>query len=97
MVTADHSRDRRVDALHTTRSEVRPPVLCQVVPRSAKPVGTEADNPYSPREWPRTPVSRPAEPVPLRPTPADLSMITNQVLTEIDRRLIAHHERRGRG
>lgn len=96
-VIADRSRAHHVDAMHTSRSEIRPPALSQVVPRPAKSVGTDGENPYSPRELPRTPVSQPAEPVPLRPTPADLSVITNQVLTEIDRRLIAHHERRGRG
>lgn len=95
--TAGRSRGHRVDAVNTTRSEVRPPALSQVVPRPAKSVQTESENRFSPSELPRTPVPRPVEPVPLRPTPADLSVITNQVLTEIDRRLIAHHERRGRG
>jgi hypothetical protein len=95
--TADRSRDHRVDAVNTTRSEVRPPAVSQVVPRPAKPVETESENQSSRGELPRTSVPRPVEPLPLRPTPADLSVITNQVLTEIDRRLIAHNERRGRG
>ncbi len=94
-VAATHLRDLTVT---TTRTEARVRVVDRVLSRPAasaepSPAGRPAAGPVDP--FHAAPV-RPATP-PSAPSPAELTAITNHVLTAIDQRLIAHNERRGRG
>jgi hypothetical protein len=83
------------------RHETRIARVERVVTRtSAAPAATPgAGRPSSAPDWPPAAATRqPAvTTTPSGPTPAELSVITNHVLTAIDHRLIAHNERLGRG
>jgi hypothetical protein len=90
-----HSRDL---TLITTRTEARIRVVDRVLSRpvaSAEPANA-ASRPAPPVDPFHTAHVRPAGP-PVAPSPAELNVITDHVLTAIDRRLIAHNERFGRG
>ncbi|SEB02471.1 MULTISPECIES: hypothetical protein [unclassified Mycobacterium] len=91
--------EQRRLAIVTTRRETRVPSVACVVPKAAvSPPESRADDRT---RWPATqdealPILRP-QPQVTGPTPGELATITNHVLTAIDRRLIAHNERLGRG
>jgi hypothetical protein len=92
---AKHLRDL---TLTTTRTEARVRVVEKVLPRSAAsadPSGVAA-RPAVPLDPLPTRHVRAATPS-AAPSPEELNTITNHVLTAIDRRLIAHNERLGRG
>ncbi|HEY7050884.1 MAG TPA: hypothetical protein VH496_01940 [Mycobacterium sp.] len=82
----------------TARREIRVADVARVLPKpgglraGADQIGAETA-PLRPKPMDPHPVTRSAA----APTPFELTTITNQVLTEIDRRLIAHNERLGRG
>jgi hypothetical protein len=90
-----HSRDL---TLITTRTEARVRVVDRVLSR---PVASAQPHNATPRPAPpvdpfRTAHVRTTGPS-AAPSPAELNVITDHVLTAIDRRLIAHNERFGRG
>jgi hypothetical protein len=91
------STEHREHTVTTARHEVRVPEVARMVPKAPTMTTEGADIVGTPRQFVQPPARRAAAAQPLAPTPGDLATITNRVLTEIDRRLIANHERRGRG
>jgi len=88
---------RREHTAATTRKEMRVADVTRVLPKAVTAAPDSGEIAMARTPLRPAPVAQRSAAVSLAPTPTDLATITNQVLTEIDRRLIAHHERRGRG
>jgi hypothetical protein len=92
--------ERRETTVVCGRQETRVAGIACVVPKPAPARGPadEVVRPVAARTPPSVPWAAPPPISPLAgPTPRELAAITDHVLTAIDRRLIAHNERLGRG
>ncbi len=96
-VVATELRERTIVP---ARQETRVSRVACVVPKAAATRGRptdEVERPVTARPAPAAWAPQPMTTPPLAATPTQLATITDHVLTAIDRRLIAHNERLGRG